>query len=249
MTVELASRALEIDVGGIEVAGATDRGTVRTENQDAWDARPRVNGVALALADGMGGHAGGRESAEAAIEAAMHRLAEDWPPDRALEAAVHDASAAVNGVRDLIGGDPGTTLVLACIENDHAFIANVGDSRAYLIRDRASQQLTNDHSWVGDELRAGRLDGNAARHHPRRNLITRAVMGDEVEPDIFDVPLRPGDSVLLCTDGVWEPLTDDMLADLLTVDGPLARTLERLCESALDAGGLDNVTAVAARVR
>src|SRR5207253_4092259 len=171
VTTELASRVVETGAIGVEVAGATDRGTVRTENQDAWGATPRIKGVALALADGMGGHAGGRESAEAAIEAAMHRLAADWPPDRALEAAVHDASAAVNGVRDLIGGDPGTTLVLACIENDHAFIANVGDSRAYLIRDGASQQLTNDHSWVGDELRAGRLDGNAARHHPRRNLI------------------------------------------------------------------------------
>ena len=249
MTVELVSRAVEIDVGGLEVAGATDRGTVRTENQDAWDAGPRAKGVVLALADGMGGHVGGRESAEAAIEAAMHSLAADWPPDRALTAAVHDASAAVAGVRDLIGGDPGTTLVLACIEDDHAVIANVGDSRAYLIRGGTAQQLTNDHSWVGDELRAGRLNANEARHHPRRNTITRAVMGDPVEPEIFDVPLRPGDAVLLCSDGVWEPLTDEMLGELLTVDGPLARTLERLCEAALDAGGRDNVTAAAARVR
>ena len=246
MTTELASRAVETGGVGVEVAGATDRGTVRTENQDAWGATPRAGGVALALADGMGGHAGGRESAEAAIEAAVYRLAE---PDRILEAAVHDANAAVDGVRDLLGGDPGTTLVLACIDGDRAAIANIGDSRAYLIRGGDPQQLTHDHSWVGDELRAGRLDHTAARHHPRRNIITRAVMGDPVNADVFDVPLERGDLVLLCSDGVWEPLTDEMLAEFLTSDGPLARTLERLCEAALDAGSRDNVTAVAARVQ
>jgi len=249
VTTELASRAVETGAMGVEVAGATDRGTVRTENQDAWGATPRDGGVALALADGMGGHAGGRESAEAAIEAAVHRLAEAGPLERVLESAVHDANAAVAGVRDLIGGDPGTTLVLACIEDDRAVIANVGDSRAYVMRGGVLQQLTHDHSWVGDEVRAGRLDAAAARHHPRRNIITRAVMGDPVEADLFQAPLQRGDVMLLCTDGVWEPLTDAMLVAFLTSDGPLARVLERLCEAALDAGGQDNVTAVAARVR
>jgi len=249
VTTELASRVVETGAIGVEVAGATDRGTVRTENQDAWGATPRAAGVALALADGMGGHAGGRESAEAAIEAAVYRLGEAGPPDRILEAAVHDANAAVAGVRDLLGGDPGTTLVLACVEGDRAFLANVGDSRAYLIRDGEAEQLTHDHSWVGDELRAGRLDHDAARHHPRRNIITRAVMGDQVKADVYDTPLRRGDLLLLCTDGVWEPLTDEMLTAFLTSDGPLSRTLERLCEAAIDAGSRDNVTAVAVRVQ
>jgi PPM family protein phosphatase len=248
VTVELASRAVEIDNGVIEVAGATDRGTVRTENQDAWDAMRRGDGAVLALADGMGGHAGGREAAEAAIEAAVHRLVEAGPAQRVLEAAVYEANAAVGGVRDLIGGDPGTTLVLACVDAGHASVANVGDSRAYLIRDGRPEQLTHDHSWVGEELRAGRLDAGSARHHPRRNIITRALMGDAVTADLFEISLNRGDSLLLCSDGVWEPLTDEMLAELVTVDGPLARTLERLCEAALDAGGRDNVTVVAARI-
>lgn len=249
MTTELVSRAVETGAVGVEVAGATDRGTVRTENQDVWGATLRGGGVALALADGMGGHAGGKESAEAAVEAAVHRLAEAGPPERSLETAVRDANAAVAGVRDLIGGDPGTTLVLACIEDGRAWIANVGDSRAYLIRGGQAQQLSHDHSWVGDEMRAGRLDANAARHHPRRNIITRAVMGDPLEADIFETSLQRNDLLLLCTDGVWEPLTDEMLEEFSTSDGPLARALERLCEAALDAGGRDNVTAVAVRVR
>lgn len=248
MTAELASRAVEIDNGVIQVAGATDRGTVRSENQDAWDAMRRGDGAVLALADGMGGHAGGREAAEAAVKAAVYRLIEAGPAERALEAAVYQANAAVRGVRDLIGGDPGTTLVLACVEAGHASVANVGDSRAYLIRGGQPRQLTHDHSWVGDEFRAGRLEAGAARHHPRRNIITRALMGDPVSADLFDVPLQRGDSLLLCTDGVWEPLSDEMLSELVTVEGPLARTLERLCEAALDAGGRDNVTAVAARI-
>ena len=255
MTAEAESRLVADGSGGVEVAGATDRGTVREENQDAWDAhvangrvgaRPRV---ALILADGMGGHAGGRESAEAAVEAASARLNEPGAAEPILEAAVHDATAAVSGVRDLIGGDPGTTLVLAVVEDGEASVANVGDSRGYLISNGTARQLTADHSWVGEEVRAGRLSPDDARHHSRRNIITRAVMGEPVEPDIVRTALRPGDTLLLCSDGIWEPLSDAMIADLLTGGGPLIRDLERLCEAALDAGGRDNVTAVAVRGR
>jgi serine/threonine protein phosphatase PrpC len=174
VTTELASRAVETGAVGVEVAGATDRGTVRTENQDAWGATLRGGGVALALADGMGGHAGGKESAEAAVEAALHRLAEAGPPERSLETAVRDANAAVAGVRDLIGGDPGTTLVLACIEDGHAWIANVGDSRAYLIRGGQAQQLTHDHSWVGDEMRAI-TRGETSSRAPSWGILSRRI--------------------------------------------------------------------------
>ena len=255
MTAEAASRLVADGSNGVEVAGATDRGTVREENQDAWDARveaaqaERRPRVILVLADGMGGHRGGRESAEAAVEAASARLHEPGPPDAILEAAVHDASAAVSGVRDLIGGDPGTTLVLAVVEDGQARVANVGDSRGYLVRAGTAQQLTDDHSWVGEEVRAGRLTPDDGRHHPRRNVITRAVMGDPVTPDLFTIAIQPGDTLLLVSDGIWEPLSDPMIAELLTGAGPLVRDLERLCEAALDAGGRDNVTAVAVRGR
>ena len=248
MTAEASARSVAAGLRGIEAAGATDSGTVREENQDVWDAQLVGDTVTLLIADGMGGHAGGRESAEAAVQAARAHLQEPGPPRETLEGAVHDANAAVAGVRDLIGGDPGTTLVLAIVGSDRAYIANVGDSRAYLVRSGEAQAVTDDHSWVGEETRAGRLSSAEGRHHPRRNIITRAVMGLPVAPDLFEISVQRGDTIVLCTDGVWEPLSDAQIAELVTDAGPLVRDLERLCEAALDAGGRDNVTAVAARI-
>jgi serine/threonine protein phosphatase PrpC len=249
VTIEQSSRSVADGSGGVEVAGVTDRGTFRTENQDAWEVVTRAAGTyALLLADGMGGHPGGRESAEAAIEAATARLSEPGDADALLRMAMHEANAGVAGVRNLMGGDPGTTLVLAVVADGQAVVANIGDSRAYLIRAGGATQITDDHSWVGEQVREGKLEPAAARGHARRNVITRAVMGDPVEPDLFPVALQPGDTLLLCSDGVWEPLSDEMLAELLTDGGPLIRDLERMCDAALDAGGRDNVTVVAARL-
>jgi serine/threonine protein phosphatase PrpC len=235
---------------GIEIAGITDKGPVREENQDVWDAaaRPEDGGWALLLADGMGGHNGGRESAEAAVVAAAKQLREPGPASELLVAAVDDATAAVAGVRAQLGGHPGTTLVLALIEGQRALIANVGDSRAYRIRHGEATQLTEDHSWVGEQIREGHLDPAEARHHPRRNIITRAVMGDPVAGDQFTVVLQSRDVVLLCSDGVWEPLDDSALGALFADHPPLPPALEWLCDAALAAGGTDNITAVAARL-
>jgi PPM family protein phosphatase len=236
----------------IEAAGATDRGTVRTENQDAWDAITLPGGdTALILADGMGGHVGGRESAEAAVGAAAASLAEggvDESTEQAIAAAAARASQGVAAVRDEIGGNPGTTLVLAVVSpSGSATVGNIGDSRAYLVQRGNAEPITQDHSWVGEQMREGLLDANEGRHHPRRNIITRAVMGDPVDADVFHLILEPGDALLLVSDGVWEPLTDEMIAELLTESGPLQAALDRMCQAALDAGSRDNVTAVAAR--
>ncbi|HEX6540097.1 MAG TPA: protein phosphatase 2C domain-containing protein [Candidatus Dormibacteraeota bacterium] len=253
MTDELTSRVVADGSSGVEVAGATDRGTVRVENQDMWTAfaatpAEPAHGTALVIADGMGGHRGGREAAEAAVEAAAARLRDGGAPPQAVEAAVHEANAAVAGVRDLIGGDPGTTLVVAVVDGRQALIGNVGDSRAYLVRGGRAELLTFDHSVAGEEVRAGRIRPEDVRSHPRRNRITRAVLGDPVAPDLVTLDLRAGDTLVLCTDGVWEPLSDQDIAELLSNGGPLIRDVERLCEAAIDAGGSDNVTAVAARL-
>jgi protein phosphatase len=150
-------------------------------------------------------------------------------------------------VREEIGGNPGTTLVLAIITAMHASIANVGDSRAYLIRGTTVTQLTNDHSWAAGQVRAGALGADEARHHPKRNLIERAVMGDPVEVDIFDVDAQPGDVLLLCSDGLWEPLADSAIGAVIASPDPLGVALTRACDAALAGGGTDNVTMVAAR--
>jgi protein phosphatase len=146
-----------------------------------------------------------------------------------------------------MGGNPGTTLVLAVLMGSQAVVANVGDSRAYRIRGGEARPLTQDHSWVGDEVRAGRLGPQEVRHHPRRNMITRAVMGDPIRADHFPVQLLPNDVLMLCSDGLWEPLEDASLGDFFAADAPLERILEWICDAALAAGGTDNVTVVAAR--
>ncbi|HYL69676.1 MAG TPA: protein phosphatase 2C domain-containing protein [Candidatus Dormibacteraeota bacterium] len=234
----------------LEVAGATDRGTVRDENQDAWHAEDSPDGgVFLVLADGMGGHAGGRESAEAAVDAAAQELAgADADRGAAVRAAVAAANRAVDKVRDVIGGNPGTTLVVALVNpQGDVVVGNVGDSRAYLVRGSEARPVTEDHSWVGEQVRLGAIAPESARHHPRRNLITRAVMGDPVEPDVFELRLEPGDILLLCSDGVWEPLSDAAIADAARVN-PLQAAVDTVCRRALDEGSRDNVTVVAARL-
>jgi protein phosphatase len=252
VTEDRAERSIAGDGQTLEIAGITDRGPMRTQNQDVWDARIAPGGASavLALADGMGGHKGGLESAEAAVTAAMAVLTEFEPGTDAadtLRTAVAAANDAVAVARLSIGGNPGTTLVLAIIEGGHGSIANVGDSRGYLISDGAARQLTDDHSWAAGQVRLGSLSEDEARHHPRRNLIERAVMGDPVDADIFEVDANPGDVLLLCSDGLWEPLSDPALGAIVAAPDPLGVALTRACDAALAAGGTDNVTMVAAR--
>jgi serine/threonine protein phosphatase PrpC len=252
VTDDRATRSIAGEGEALEIAGITERGPVRAQNQDVWDAMVGGDGrtAALVLADGMGGHKGGLESAEAAVGAAIavllgHGREED--PAAMLVRAVAAANDAVAAARDVIGGNPGTTLVLAIIKGKHASIANVGDSRAYLISGSGAVQVTHDHSWAAGQVRLGALSAEEARHHPKRNLIERAVMGDPVEADIFEVDASPGDVLVLCSDGVWEPLSDQALGAIVSAKDPLGVALTRACDAALAGGGTDNVTMVAAR--
>lgn len=231
----------------LQIAGFSDIGPVRMENQDSWRALELGGGrVALLLADGMGGHKGGREAAQGAVDAAVAALeAAGQTPD--LTAAVAAANDAVRELALRIGGRPGTTLVAAVIAGEEVTVANVGDSRAYLVAGDTAVRLTEDHSWVAEQVRLGAIAPDELRHHFNRNVITRAVMGETVAPDLFRNRLAAGQTLLLCSDGLWEPLDEDQIASLLAGGEPLARRVERLCLAALDAGGTDNVTAVAAQ--
>jgi len=245
------SSVLSLRGGTVEVAGVTDRGTVREENQDVWRLVAGTDGseqFTLILADGMGGHAGGLESAQAAVGEAVAAIRASAAPASALPDFVSAASRGVAGVRQAIGGGPGTTLVLAVISTHEARIAHVGDSRAYLIRSGRARLLTADHTWAAEEVAAGRMSEAEARHHPRRNMITRAVLGDPVAPDVVGVALHEGDVIVLCSDGLWEPLDDATIAKLFSESEPPATLVERACDAALAAGSRDNVTLVAARV-
>ena len=230
-------------------AGATDRGPVRQENQDAFRLVPLGSGgLGLILADGMGGQSGGREAAEAAVAGAADRLGAQGGGDERLREAIAVANAAVAGVRLQLGGNPGTTMVAAVLEGGRLTLAHAGDSRAYLLRDGEATQLTFDHSVTGELVHAGTLDPETARHDPRRNYVTRALLGDRVEPDVAELALISGDVVVLCTDGLWEPLTDGQIAGLAGGDAAPAEGARRLVAAALAAGATDNVTAVVARL-
>ena len=230
-------------------AGATACGPVRRENQDAFRIVPMEGvGIGLILADGMGGHSGGGEAAQAAVAAAADRLAEpDGGGDR-LREAVSLANDAVAGVRRLLGGNPGTTMIAAVVAGGRLSLAHVGDSRAYLLRRGEATQLTSDHSLTGEQVRAGTLAPEAARHDPRRNYVTRALLGDPVEPDFAELALDPDDVVVLCSDGLWEPLADVEIAGLAGAPAAPGASSRQLVDAALAAGSTDNVTAVVARL-
>jgi serine/threonine protein phosphatase PrpC len=160
VTDDRTARSVTGEGEALEIAGITDRGPVRTQNQDVWDADigSSARDAVLALADGMGGHKGGLESAEAAVTAAMGVLNgadSSSEPAGILRQAVAAANAGVATARETIGGNPGTTLVLAIVRGMHASVANVGDSRAYLVSRASVTQITDDHSWAAGQVRLG----------------------------------------------------------------------------------------------
>lgn len=229
----------------------TSIGPVRNENQDVFAAIPLAGGSAAVLvADGMGGMPHGAEAARAAADAVVDVLGGAGVDRATASTAVGAANDAVGRLRDRLGGRPGTTLTMALVAPDgRGVVAHAGDSRAYLVRDGVASPLTSDHSWVGEQVRAGALAAGSERHHPRRNVITSAVMGDPLEPEVLDLQLAAGDVLMLCSDGFWEPLTDEHIAALLGTAGPLGAVVERAAEAALDAGATDNVTLLALRFR
>lgn len=235
----------------LDVAAVSDSGPVRAENQDAWavlplDPRP---GCALLLADGMGGHADGAIAAYLAVHGAGNVLRAGRDPHRALADAVGEANDAIARHRASRGGlVTGTTLVAAVVCGARVSVANVGDSRAYLLRGGAPLQLTVDHSWVAEQVRAGHLRAESVPGHPHRSLLTRALTGDAVEVDIYTADLAVGDVLLLCSDGLWDVVPDARLSELLAAARPLDEIAAELCDAAVGAGSADNVSVVLCRV-
>jgi PPM family protein phosphatase len=234
----------------LSIAAATHIGPVRNENQDAFAATPLRSGVGVGVvvADGMGGMPGGGEAAVAAVSAALKVLATGQADRDTVAAAMDAANDAVAVVRSEINGQPGTTLTIAAVLGHDAVIGHAGDSRAYVVHAGVATVVTSDHSWVGDQVRAGALAPGSERRHPRRNVITRAVLGDELEAELLSITLEGGDLLMLCSDGFWEPISDDDIAVLLETPGPLTAVVERAAQAALDAGGTDNVTLLALRL-
>ena len=245
----------------VETAAATDVGRVRAGNEDfmAFSAQPEIETALLIVADGMGGAAAGEVASERAVEAFREHMGARrrqlaQAPEAEIEAALADGVAAANAeVWDLAQAHRewagmGTTLVAACVLGDKAWVANVGDSRAYLIHDGKIRQLTVDHTVVGEAVRAGSLTAAQAASSPSRHILTRAVgTGAQVEADLFGpIALADGDALLLSSDGLHGVLSDPEIG-AITSGCPPAEAPQRLIEAANARGGPDNITVVVAR--
>jgi protein phosphatase len=223
-------------------AGVTDVGRIRDGNEDDFlvDARTSL----VAVADGMGGHRAGEVASATALEALRAAVASGQPLRDAM-AGANDAVLEKSGAdQDLQG--MGTTLTAGTLAaGRNLLVGHVGDSRAYLVRDGKLTQITNDHSLVEEMVREGELTPEQAEVHPQRSIITRALGIDPaVEVDVYPVELRPGDRILLCSDGLTTMVRPDEIARILARESDPERAAQALVDAANAAGGEDNVTAL-----
>jgi protein phosphatase len=212
-------------------------------------------GFLLAVADGMGGLERGEVASHLAIELLNDLFARDRPEDvaQALKQAYRRANDAIyrQSVDDAQGGSMGTTLVAAVIQGKYATIANVGDSRAYLVRADQLTQVTQDHSIVADQVAKGEIREEDARTSPQRNLLTQALGTheslDRRMPSVYELTLLPEDCLLLCSDGFFDVLNAEDYLNTLRIDDPQGSAV-RLAALAIERGTTDNVSAIVVAV-
>ena len=232
--------------------GITDVGKKRSMNQDSIFYTDKPVGPIQNLyivADGMGGHKAGDVASRTAIEAATEyvRESEINNPVSLLKRAIIYANDKVyklslSNPDDYAG--MGTTFVAAVIDDGIMYVANIGDSRLYIVNN-GIRQITMDHSLVEELIRNGQLDRNKGRNHPEKNIITRALgIGDGVVPDFFEVELASDDKVLLCSDGLSNMIEDDEIREIISEADDVADAGKKLVERANYYGGKDNISAV-----
>jgi protein phosphatase len=248
-------------------AVSSDPGLRRSSNEDSFCTRSDLG--LYVVADGMGGHVAGEVASRVAVEAIEIFIQETagadknrtWPfpfePALSLEAnrlkaafrlANRRIASTIADSHDLRG--MATTASALLSGPDGACVAHVGDSRVYVLRAGGLQQITNDHSWVEEQVRAGTMTATAARQHPWRNVVTRALSGGEdPEVDVTQVQPAAGERYLLCSDGLFSVVPDDQIAALLgTANVSLEQVCQRLIDAANAAGGPDNITALVLEV-
>ena len=251
-----------------DVFGASHKGLRRRHNEDAFLVRPDLG--LLVVADGMGGHAAGEVAAAIAVREVERylessrgeeadRSVEGGTNGRALAAerlggSIESAHRSVTGAveRNLGLRGMGATIVAALVDRarSRAILAHVGDSRAYVYRDRRLELLTADHSWVHEQVVAGLLSEEDARTHPLKNVVTRALGGTQ-DPvvDVSEVELRHGDLLMLCSDGLNTMLSDGDIEEVMARETSLEALSQELIDEANRRGGIDNITVILLRMR
>ncbi len=243
-----------------KLGAKTDLGRVRDNNEDKFDfsepddmAVLATKGCFYAVADGMGGHSAGQVACELALKTMIQAYYADPSADTegSLRRAVVEANALIfetaQAVPDRHG--MGTTLTGAVVREDRLTLVQVGDSRAYLLRAGAITQVTEDHSWVAEQVRLGTMTLADAQVSPFRNIITRAMgTAASVEPDVFTHELRVGDTLVLCSDGLSGHVEPPEILETVQAHSP-SGAAGALIEAANARGGRDNITAVVLTVR
>jgi len=232
------------------VAAATDAGQKRERNEDAYGYRFTPYGGVFVVADGMGGHVHGDLAARIAVDTIVTQLTQTTPSPAALGEALEEANRRIyQAARDRRREGMGTTATALVVDFPFALIGHVGDSRAYLYRSGLLMQLTQDHSWVADRVREGLLRPEEARSHRWRNVITNALgTFPEVDVDLLGLRLKPGDLILLSTDGLHGVVGEDAIARVLS-EAPPEYAVKRLVELANAWGGPDNITVMAVQAK
>lgn len=245
---------------GIVAAGLTHQGQVRTNNEDSFllnsiPGQPGNQPIICAVADGMGGINFGEVASSTAIKE-LQNLAQsaenvtqwkEWLQEVAVRAnlAVIQQGARLKRKADIIG----STLVAAIIYDHNAMVANIGDSRAYLLRDQRLQQITRDHSLVTILAEKGVIERDEIYTHPRRNELTQFLGRDsDLGADLFEIDLQVGDILLLCSDGLWGMVRDNEIADIMQKAAHIEQMVNLLVNAANTAGGQDNITVLAIRI-
>jgi protein phosphatase len=247
---------------GLEVAARSDVGRVRTSNEDSYGFDQRLG--LFVVCDGMGGHAAGEIASQIAVESVLDYFRNKEP--MAADATLIDAPMGARLLADAVNkanesilryadehqatAGMGTTLVAARFSEGKFTIAHVGDSRIYLLRDGELVQLTEDHSFVMEQVRRGILTIEEAKQSAAQHIITRALgTGDDSPPDLAEFPAQDGDVLLLTTDGIMRHVSDDEIRAILSQIASLQSACDMLVDAALEGGGEDNATCLLIRVR
>ncbi|MDO5042140.1 MAG: Stp1/IreP family PP2C-type Ser/Thr phosphatase [Slackia sp.] len=220
----------------------TDIGLVRDHNEDSLAVNPPL----YAVADGMGGHAAGEVASEIAIQTLVANAPETPDGDDLARAVVAANHAVIRAAIEGIGRKGmGTTMTAAMLVGKRLVVAQVGDSRAYLMHEGSLQRITRDHSLMADLIESGQITAEEARVHPQRSVITRALGSDpSTLPDIYEMNVAAGDRLLLCSDGLSGMVDDSLLESTLERVKDPQRCAAALVNEAISAGGHDNVTAI-----
>lgn len=234
----------------LRMAALTHRGLVRPNNEDSlyYDVRDRV----VIVCDGMGGHAGGQIASELAVQVVSSSLRtlrpQDWlDEDRVIETTKNAIFGANDHILSRASIDPtlcdmGTTIAMCAFMADRVITANVGDSRIYRIAGGAIEQVSDDHSLVGERIRAGEMSAGSPEARMLANILTRALGMEHITVDITIEDLRDGDVYLLCTDGLSDMVDDEDMLVAVEEHDDLQLACVHLVELANERGGMDNIT-------